>query len=235
MTRIRIKRVYEAPAPDDGCRVLVDRLWPRGVRRDALHCDVWARDLAPSAGLRSWYHADPGDRWEEFRRRYTDELRASQAVREFVRGIEGADTVTLLYASKNAAENHALILQEYLQRAAEGLQPRDLRDFRLALPRQRLEDDDFGLVGFGAGRRGLRRADEAVVGSRHDLRGDALRGVAYAGHAGRRPAEQFAIGRFEGPLSGIAAAQNRFFLLLFGPFFRTSACGQQHGRKCCNR
>ena len=105
---------------DDGCRVLVDRLWPRGVRRDALHCDVWARDLAPSAGLRSWYHADPGDRWEEFRRRYTDELRASQAVREFVRGIEGVDTVTLLYASKNAAENHALILQEYLQRAAGG-------------------------------------------------------------------------------------------------------------------
>ena len=105
MTRIRIKRVYEAPAPDDGCRVLVDRLWPRGVRRDALHCDVWARDLAPSAGLR---------------RRYADELRASQAVREFVRGIEGADTVTLLYASKNAAENHALILQEYLQRAAGG-------------------------------------------------------------------------------------------------------------------
>ena len=91
MTRIRIKRVYEAPAPDDGCRVLVDRLWPRGVRRDALHCDVWARDLAPSAGLRSWYHADPGDRWEEFRRRYTDELRASQAVREFVRGIEGVE------------------------------------------------------------------------------------------------------------------------------------------------
>ena len=88
MTRIRIKRVYEAPAPDDGCRVLVDRLWPRGVRRDALHCDVWARDLAPSAGLRSWYHADPGDRWEECRRRYADELRASQAVREFVRGIE---------------------------------------------------------------------------------------------------------------------------------------------------
>ena len=76
MTRIRIKRVYEAPAPDDGCRVLVDRLWPRGVRRDALHCDVWARDLAPSAGLRSWYHADPGDRWEEFRCRYTDAGRA---------------------------------------------------------------------------------------------------------------------------------------------------------------
>lgn len=101
----------------------------------------------------------------------------------------------------------------------EGLQPRDLRDFRLALPRQRLEDDDFGLVGFGAGRRGFRRTDEAVVGSRHDLRGDALRGVAYAGHAGRRPAEQFAIGRFEGPLSGIAAAQNRFFSVAFRSVF----------------
>lgn len=92
MAQIRIKRVYEAPAPDDGCRVLVDRLWPRGVRRDALHYDIWARDIAPSAGLRSWYHADPGGRWEEFRRRYTDELRASQAVREFVRGIDGART-----------------------------------------------------------------------------------------------------------------------------------------------
>lgn len=186
MTRIRIKRVYEAPAPDDGCRVLVDRLWPRGVRRDALHCDVWARDLAPSAGLRSWYHADPGDRWEEFRRRYTDELRASQAVREFVRGIEGADTVTLLYASKMRRRTMRSSCRSICRELPEGLQPRDLRDFRLALPRQRLEDDDFGLVGFGAGRRGFRRADEAVVGSRHDLRGDALRGVAYAGHAGRR-------------------------------------------------
>lgn len=119
MARIRIKRVYEAPAPDDGCRVLVDKLWPRGVRKDALHYDIWAKDLAPSAELRIWYHADPAGRWAEFRRRYTDELRASQAVREFIRNIGDADTVTLLYASKNAAENHALILQEYLQKASE--------------------------------------------------------------------------------------------------------------------
>ncbi len=119
MAQIRIKRVYEAAAPGDGCRVLVDKLWPRGVRKDALHYDIWARDLAPSAELRTWYHADPEGRWKEFRRRYTDELRASQAVREFVRNIGDADTVTLLYASKNAAENHALILQEYLQKATE--------------------------------------------------------------------------------------------------------------------
>ena len=111
MTRIRIKRVYEAPAPDDGCRVLVDKLWPRGVRKAALQYDVWAREIAPSA--------DPAARWQEFRRRYTEELRNSQAVRDFVREIADAGTVTLLYASKNAAENHALVLQEYLQRAAE--------------------------------------------------------------------------------------------------------------------
>ena len=119
MTRIRIKRVYEVPAPDDGCRVLVDKLWPRGVRKEALPYDIWAKDIAPSAELRAWYHADPVGRWQEFRRRYTEELRGSQAVRDFVREIADTDTVTLLYASKNAAENHALILQEYLQHATE--------------------------------------------------------------------------------------------------------------------
>ena len=99
MTRIRIKRVYEPAAPDDGCRVLVDKLWPR------------------SPELRAWYHADPQTRWPEFRRRYLEELRGSQAVREFVRRIAGNETVTLLYASKNAAENHALVLQEFLEHA----------------------------------------------------------------------------------------------------------------------
>lgn len=119
MTHVRIKRVYEAPAPADGCRVLVDRLWPRGVRKEALPYDIWAKDLAPSAQLRSWFHADPEARWEEFGRRYTGELQDSEAVRDFVRRIAGEQTVTLLYASKRAAENHALILQEYLQRAVE--------------------------------------------------------------------------------------------------------------------
>ena len=117
MTRIRIKRVYEPAAPDDGCRVLVDRLWPRGVRKGDLPYDIWAKDITPSAGLRAWYHADPAGRWQEFRRRYTEELRGSQAVREFVRRIAGNETVTLLYASKNAAENHALVLQEFLEHA----------------------------------------------------------------------------------------------------------------------
>lgn len=119
MTQVRIKRVYEAPASDDGCRVLVDRLWPRGVRKTDLPYDLWAKELAPSAGLRTWLHVDPQARWEEFRRRYTGELRTSEFVRGFVRKIAGEQTVTLLYASKDAARNHALILREYLQKAAE--------------------------------------------------------------------------------------------------------------------
>ena len=119
MAQIRIKRVYDTATPDDGCRVLVDKLWPRGVRKEALPYDIWAKDLAPSAELRSWYHADPEGRWNEFRRRYRDELRSSKAVQEFIREIGDADTVTLLYASKNAAENHALILQEFLQHAIQ--------------------------------------------------------------------------------------------------------------------
>ena len=116
MTRIRIKRVYEPEAPEDGYRVLVDKLWPRGIRKEALRYDLWAKEIAPSAPLRRWFHADPQGRWEEFRRRYLHELAASP-VRDFVRRIAGKGTVTLLYASKSAAGNHALILQEYLAHA----------------------------------------------------------------------------------------------------------------------
>ena len=79
MTRIRIKRVYEPEAPEDGYRVLVDKLWPRGIRKEALRYDVWAKEIAPTPGLRAWFHAAPAERWEEFRRRYTGELRSSPA------------------------------------------------------------------------------------------------------------------------------------------------------------
>ena len=121
MTRIRIKRVYEAAGagrrlPRAGRQALAAG---RTQRRPALR-RLGQGPCAFGPDCAAGITPTPGDRWEEFRRRYTDELRASQAVREFVRGIEGVDTVTLLYASKNAAENHALILQEYLQRAAGG-------------------------------------------------------------------------------------------------------------------
>ena len=77
MTRIAIKRVYEPATDTDGLRVLVDKLWPRGIRKEALHYDLWAKEIAPSAPLRRWFHADPQGRWEEFRRRYLHELAAS--------------------------------------------------------------------------------------------------------------------------------------------------------------
>ena len=116
MTRIAIKRVYEPATDTDGLRVLVDKLWPRGIRKEALHYDLWAKEIAPSAPLRRWFHADPQGRWEEFRRRYLHELAASPAVRAFVARIEKEPRATLLYASKNAEENHARVLREYLER-----------------------------------------------------------------------------------------------------------------------
>ena len=101
MTRIAIKRVYEPATDTDGLRVLVDKLWPRGIRKEALHYDLWAKEIAPSAPLRRWFHA---------------ELAASPAVRAFVAKIEKEPCATLLYASKNAEENHARVLREYLER-----------------------------------------------------------------------------------------------------------------------
>lgn len=118
MTRIAIKRVYEPAEASDGFRVLVDKLWPRGIRKEALPYDLWDKEITPSTPLRKWFHADPQGRWEEFRKRYLHELETSAAAREFIEKIAGRPHVTLLYASKNAAENHALVLKEYLERKA---------------------------------------------------------------------------------------------------------------------
>lgn len=117
MTRIRIKRVYAPEEASDGFRVLVDRMWPRGMRRDEVHYDLWAKQITPSPALRQWYHADPESRWTEFKCKYTEELHSSPDVRTFLKTIRKKPVVTLLFASKNAAENHALILQDYLQKA----------------------------------------------------------------------------------------------------------------------
>ena len=78
MATIRIKRVYEAPTPNDGYRVLVDRLWPRGIRKEALKYDVWEKNLAPSTELRQWFHEDPEARWDAFAAMYRKELEAGE-------------------------------------------------------------------------------------------------------------------------------------------------------------
>ena len=117
MTQIKIKRVYEPEEKSDGYRVLVDRLWPRGIKKEDLHFDLWAKDITPSTELRQWFHEDEENHWKEFKKKYTQELKISAAVKEFVEKIKAQKTVTLLFASKNAAENHALILREYLEKA----------------------------------------------------------------------------------------------------------------------
>ena len=113
--RIRTKRVYEAPDPADGRRILVDRLWPRGLSKAAARIDYWAKAIAPSTRLRQWYGHDP-DKWKEFRRRYFAELGAnSEGVDELRREL-GKGTVTLLFSSKEERLNNATALQEYLKR-----------------------------------------------------------------------------------------------------------------------
>ncbi|ULQ61116.1 DUF488 domain-containing protein [Brucepastera parasyntrophica] len=112
---MKIKRVYDTESPDDGYRVLVDRLWPRGVKKENLHYDLWAKDLAPSPELREWFHEDPENRWDSFTERYTGELSSSQSVKDFIRTAGSHKVITLLYAAKDSDHNHAGILKTYLE------------------------------------------------------------------------------------------------------------------------
>lgn len=114
---VRLRRAYEAPADDDGRRVLVDRVWPRGRTREALRIDAWERDLGPSDELRHWFGHDPG-RWEEFRERYRRELAAPAQVARLDALAELArrDTVTLVYGARDEEHNQARVLAEELER-----------------------------------------------------------------------------------------------------------------------
>jgi len=114
MAQLRIKRAYEAPAASDGVRVLVDRLWPRGLARDAARIDHWLKDVAPSSDLRKWFGHDP-ERWPEFRKRYRVELQANAgAVAELRALAKGAKTLTLVFAAKDEAHNNAVVLKDLL-------------------------------------------------------------------------------------------------------------------------
>ncbi len=111
---VLIKRIYEEPSDKDGYRVLVDRVWPRGVSKQRAKLDEWLKDVAPSTPLRKWFdHEDP--KWPEFRERYRIELDANQAV-DALRGmIDMHDVVTLVYSARNERENQAVVLAEYLK------------------------------------------------------------------------------------------------------------------------
>lgn len=110
---IRVKRVYDPVEPGDGTRILVDRLWPRGVSKQAAHMDLWLKDVAPSPALRKWFGHDPA-RFDEFARRYRAELAADESGVEQLLNLMDSATVTLLYAAHDETHNHAKVLAEYL-------------------------------------------------------------------------------------------------------------------------
>ncbi|HVA49881.1 MAG TPA: DUF488 family protein [Pirellulales bacterium] len=109
----QLKRAYDPASPDDGCRVLVERLWPRGVSKSRAAIDLWLKDVAPSTELRKWYGHDP-DRWEEFRRRYWDELRSHRDAVHELRGKDREGKVTLVYAAHDEEHSGALALKQFL-------------------------------------------------------------------------------------------------------------------------
>ena len=111
--KITIKRAYDEPAGSDGYRVLVDRLWPRGVRKETAALDEWDKDVAPSTELRQWFGHDPA-KFDEFRARYEAELAGSDAPKKLLARVTDEDKLTLIYAAKDPACNHALVLRDYL-------------------------------------------------------------------------------------------------------------------------
>ena len=114
---IRLKRAYEKPAAEDGERILVDRLWPRGLTKQKARIDLWMKGIAPSTELRKWFGHDPS-KWEEFQRRYTAELKEHpDLIKELKQKARGA-TVTLIYAARDEVHNEAVVLKEFVERAA---------------------------------------------------------------------------------------------------------------------
>ena len=113
MNNIRIKRVYEEPDASDGMRILVDRLWPRGLTKEKASVDLWLKDVAPSTELRKWFAHDPA-RWAEFRSRYLEELKRNKEQLSLLRQEAAKGTVTLVYGAKDQQHNEAVVLQKLL-------------------------------------------------------------------------------------------------------------------------
>ncbi len=118
-TTIRVKRAYETADPKDGCRVLVDRLWPRGVTKEAAHIDLWLKDIAPSAELRKWFNHEPA-RWREFEKRYAREVEQHpEALAELMARLRKGP-VTLVFGARDEAHNNAVALKEFVESHGTG-------------------------------------------------------------------------------------------------------------------
>ena len=113
---VMLKRIYEPPSSADGKRILVDRLWPRGLSKDKAKIDHWLKEVAPTTALRQWFGHDPG-KWAEFQKRYRAELKSNPAMDE-LRALSAQGSVTLLYAARDQAHNEAVVLQKILNAAA---------------------------------------------------------------------------------------------------------------------
>lgn len=111
---IKTKRVYEPAEKTDGFRILVDRLWPRGLTKEATHIDLWMKEISPSTALRKWFHHDPG-KWPEFSKHYRNELKQSDKLKELIDYVKKYKKVTFLYAAKDEKHNHALLLEKYIK------------------------------------------------------------------------------------------------------------------------
>jgi uncharacterized protein YeaO (DUF488 family) len=110
---VQLKRAYERPAPRDGTRILIDRLWPRGMTKKSAAIDEWFKDIAPSTALRRWFGHDP-DRWEEFRDRYSGEVRQNPGQLEKLRALARQGPVTLVYSAHDEVHNDAVVLRDLL-------------------------------------------------------------------------------------------------------------------------
>lgn len=115
-TGFHTKRIYDPPAPDDGCRVLVDRIWPRGTAKKDARIDAWMKEIAPSTALRKWFGHDPG-KWDAFRKRYAAELEDKGDLVKKLRDLASGGRVCLLFAAKDEDHNNAVALKAYLDEA----------------------------------------------------------------------------------------------------------------------
>ena len=110
---IKLKRIYDPSSREDGKRVLVDRLWPRGIKKENAHIEEWLKDIAPSDALRKWFSHDPS-RWKEFKKRYHDELKDKKELLKQLLADSRKGTVTLLFGSKDIEHNNAIVIKEVL-------------------------------------------------------------------------------------------------------------------------
>lgn len=123
MVQVQVKRIYEPPQKSDGYRVLVDRVWPRGLSKDAAQIDLWMKDIAPSTALRKWFNHDPA-RWVGFQEKYRAELRELADKLDELRARAKKEPVTLLYGAKDTEHNQAVVLRDVLAERRSGSGPR---------------------------------------------------------------------------------------------------------------